>query len=45
MEQVEEVSDDCVSYYMPHHGVFRENKVTTKLRVVFDASALTSTVL
>ena len=26
-------------YYVPHHGVFRENAATTKLRVVFNASA------
>ncbi|XP_047020044.1 uncharacterized protein LOC124630274 isoform X2 [Helicoverpa zea] len=26
-------------YFMPHHGVFREHSTTTKLRVVFDASA------
>ena len=30
---------ETVRYYMPHHAVFRENKVTTKLRVVFDASS------
>lgn len=37
--------DDSSSdgYYMPHHGVVREDKITTKLRVVFDASAPTST--
>lgn len=29
-------------FFMPHHGVFRENALTTKLRVVFDASALSS---
>ena len=29
-------------YYMPHHGVVRESSSTTKLRVVFDASAKTS---
>lgn len=30
-------------YYLPHHGVLRENSTTTKLRVVFDGSAPTST--
>lgn len=29
-------------YFLPHHGVFRENSTTTKLRVVFDASAKTT---
>nr|CAH7726126.1 unnamed protein product [Callosobruchus chinensis] len=29
-------------YYMPHHAVVREESQTTKLRVVFDASALTT---
>ncbi|XP_030584685.1 uncharacterized protein LOC115779925 [Archocentrus centrarchus] len=41
---VEEVTDDeCLSptvkYYLPHHAVLREDKMTTKLRVVFDASS------
>ncbi|KAH9367699.1 hypothetical protein HPB48_000243 [Haemaphysalis longicornis] len=27
------------TYYMPHHGVVRQDAVTTKLRVVFDASS------
>ncbi|XP_024119392.1 uncharacterized protein LOC112140627 [Oryzias melastigma] len=43
----EEVLDDkiasgdevTVKYYMPHHAVVREDKATTKLRVVFDASS------
>ena len=32
----------CPEYFMPHHGVFRESSLTTKLRVVFDASAPSS---
>ncbi|XP_026063123.1 uncharacterized protein LOC113046525 [Carassius auratus] len=35
----EESSPTTVKYYMPHHAVLREDKVTTKLRVVFDASS------
>lgn len=30
------------TYYLPHHGVVRESSMTTKLRVVFDASCKTS---
>lgn len=29
-------------YFLPHHGIFREQSTTTKLRVVFDASAKTT---
>lgn len=29
-------------YFLPHHGVYREHSTTTKLRVVFDASAPTT---
>ncbi|XP_031335299.1 uncharacterized protein LOC116165130 [Photinus pyralis] len=30
------------NYYLPHHGIIRESSLTTKLRVVFNASAQTS---
>ena len=30
-------------YHLPHHFVFKEDSTTTKLRVVFDRSATTST--
>ncbi|XP_055953276.1 uncharacterized protein LOC129988999 [Argiope bruennichi] len=32
-------NSDNVKYVMPHHGVYKANSTTTKLRVVFDASA------
>lgn len=31
------------SYYIPHHGVIRDDKITTKLRVVLDGSCKTTT--
>ncbi|XP_011861541.1 PREDICTED: uncharacterized protein LOC105558453 [Vollenhovia emeryi] len=30
------------AYYLPHHGVWRENSLTTKLRVVFNGSSRTT---
>ncbi|GBN63652.1 hypothetical protein AVEN_35187-1 [Araneus ventricosus] len=43
MEQVFEVSEPTVAYYMPHHGVLRHDSKSTPLRTVFDASRATST--
>ena len=36
----EDANKFCV--FLPHHGVLREDKLTTKLRVVFNASSLTT---
>lgn len=36
-----EIETSTLTYYMPHHGVIKEDSTTTKLRVVFDASAKT----
>jgi hypothetical protein len=35
-------SDVNKGYFLPHHGVLRESSTTTKLRVVFNASAPTT---
>ncbi|XP_067210840.1 uncharacterized protein [Linepithema humile] len=32
-------SEPSHSYYLPHHGVWKESSLTTKLRVVFNASS------
>ncbi|XP_036343359.1 uncharacterized protein LOC118752561, partial [Rhagoletis pomonella] len=31
--------NDQIAYYMPHRPVYREDKTTTKMRIVFDASS------
>lgn len=42
MSKVDSDSQSNVVYYMPHHGVVKSSSLTTKLRVVFDASCATS---
>ncbi|GFV97849.1 integrase catalytic domain-containing protein [Trichonephila clavipes] len=46
MEKVEEHFDETsannISYYLPHHGVFRPDKTTNKLRVIFNGFASTT---
>ncbi|XP_076660965.1 uncharacterized protein LOC143364560 [Halictus rubicundus] len=43
MERIPENRDSSDGYYLPHHGVVKVTSETTKLRVVFDGSAATST--
>ncbi|GBN28332.1 hypothetical protein AVEN_118861-1, partial [Araneus ventricosus] len=42
MQQIMD-EDNTKSYYIPHHCIYKPEKTTTPLRVVFDASAKTST--
>ena len=39
-DELQKPCKDC--YYLPMHGVTKESSTTTKLRVVFDASAKTT---
>lgn len=39
MELVADKDNSKINYDSPHHGVIKESSTTTKLRVVFNASA------
>lgn len=43
MSKVQNLDLTKPHYFLPHHGVLKENSSTTKLRTVFDASCKTST--
>ncbi|GFX35433.1 DUF1758 domain-containing protein [Trichonephila clavipes] len=42
MREVKEDSKSEAGYYLPHHGILRPDNMTTKLRVVFNANAKTT---
>jgi len=42
MELVTNDDSNSQTYYLPHHAIIKEDSITTKLRVVFDGSAPTS---
>lgn len=42
MEPVYDIQQPRSSFYLPHHGVVKESSTSTKLRVVFNASQVSS---
>ncbi|XP_050296340.1 uncharacterized protein LOC126736152 [Anthonomus grandis grandis] len=42
MTKTSDFQEDEVSFFLPHHGVIKEDSSTTKLRVVYDGSAQSS---
>ncbi|GFX25004.1 uncharacterized protein TNCV_1279401 [Trichonephila clavipes] len=41
MKEVTNETEPDITYYATHHGIYRPEKFTTKLRVVFNCSSLT----
>ncbi|GFX07317.1 retrovirus-related Pol polyprotein from transposon 17.6 [Trichonephila clavipes] len=42
MEEIKNETLDKINYYIPHHSVYKPEKTSTPLRVVFDVSAKTT---
>ncbi|GFX68158.1 DUF1758 domain-containing protein [Trichonephila clavipes] len=42
MEEIKNGTLDKINYYIPHHSVYKPEKTSTPLRVVFDTSAKTT---
>ncbi|GFT75610.1 integrase catalytic domain-containing protein [Trichonephila clavipes] len=42
MEEIKNETLDKINYYIPHHSVYKPEKTSTPLRVIFDASAKTT---
>ncbi|XP_064473912.1 uncharacterized protein LOC135388341 [Ornithodoros turicata] len=38
-QEMDQAQNAAHIYYMPHHAVIREDRITTKMRIVFDASS------
>ncbi|XP_064475439.1 uncharacterized protein LOC135389306 [Ornithodoros turicata] len=38
-QEMDQAQDTAHIYYMPHHTVIREDRMTTKMRIVYDASS------